>query len=174
MCSMKNEERRKSIVERLKVSKEPISATSLAKEYLVTRQIIVADIALLRASGYSISAEHKGYILNKAEEGIIKRIVVQHGKDSVKDELYAIVDNGGKVLDVIIEHSIYGKISAELNLSSRYEVDIFEKKIKETGTNPLSLLTDGFHVHTISLKNEDSFSLIIDKLSELKILIESD
>ena len=170
---MSGEQRRKNIIEKLQESYTPISATTLAKEFSVTRQIIVADIALLRASGYEIRAEHKGYILEKQSlEEIIKRIVVKHGKSQVKDELYAIVDCGGKVKDVIVEHSIYGNIHAELNLTSRLDVDNFVAKINLTGANPLSLLTEGVHIHTIILKNKKAFEEIIKKLKELNILVE--
>jgi len=170
---MNSEERRKNIIVRLEACEKPISATCLAGEYSVTRQIIVADIALLRASGHPIRSEHKGYVLDKAaNNGITKRLVVQHEKDAVKDELYAIVDNGGKIIDVIVEHSVYGRISAELNLSSRYDVDIFVKKIAETGANPLSLLTEGLHIHTIAVKDEITFNMIIERLKEINILID--
>ena len=170
---MNSEERRKNIIARLEASEKPISATRLAGEYSVTRQIIVADIALLRASGHPIRAEHKGYVMDKAEHGgITKRIVVQHGKDAVTEELYAVVDNGGKVIDVCVDHSVYGRISAELNLSSRYDVDVFVKKIAETGANPLSLLTEGLHIHTVAVKDEATFGAIIARLRELNILID--
>lgn len=170
---MNNEERRKDIIVRLKATESPISATALAGEYSVTRQIIVADIALLRASGYPIRAEHKGYVLDKANiDGKVKRIVVQHTKDEVKEELYAIVDNGGKVLDVIVEHSVYGQISASLNHTSRYDVDKFLRQIEETKSNPLSLLTEGVHIHTVVVKDESSFEAIVQKLIEMGILIE--
>jgi transcriptional regulator of NAD metabolism len=112
---MNGEERRISILNKLKGASAPISASSLASEYYVTRQIIVADIALLRAAGHSISAKNRGYILDTNTNGLIKRIAVNHGKDEVTEELYAVVDNGGKVLDVIVEHLVYGKISVELN-----------------------------------------------------------
>lgn len=172
---MNNEERRKNIIVRLNASENPISASALAKEYFVTRQIIVADIALLRASGYPIRAEHKGYVLDKANaSGIVKRIVVQHSKDEVQEELYAIVDNGGKVVDVIVEHSVYGQISAVLNQSSRYDVDNFIRQIDETKANPLSLLTEGLHIHTIIVKDEASFEAIVQKLTAMNILIEYD
>ena len=92
----------------------------MANNFSVTRQIIVADIALLRASGYQIIADNKGYKLITANNDFIKRIAVQHSKDDVNNEFYAIVDNGGKVLDLIIEHPIYGKISVEINITSRY------------------------------------------------------
>ena len=170
---MNGEERRNIILERLGESGAPISASALASDFSVTRQIIVADIALLRAAGYPISAKSRGYVLEGKEKGLIKRIAVKHGKDEVGEEFYAIVDNGGKVIDVIVHHSVYGKISAELNISSRYEADEFVRKITETGASPLSLLTEGLHIHTIEVKDEDTFNRIVKKLKELNILIES-
>lgn len=171
---MNAEQRRNLIVEKLKNLAVPVCATSLAEEFGVTRQIIVADIALLRASGYAIRAEHKGYIMDKPDNSVItKMIAVKHSKDCVTDELYAVVDNGGKVLDVVVEHSVYGKISAELNISSRYDADRFVEKINLTGANPLSLLTHGIHIHTIAVENEESFERIKTKLTEMEIFIEA-
>ena len=170
---MNNEERRKTILTLLENSSSPISATSLASKFSVTRQIIVADIALLRAGGSPIRAEHKGYVLDKTDsEYTVRRIVVQHGKDELKEELYAVVDNGAKVRDVIIEHSVYGRISAELGHSSRYDVDKFIQRINETGASPLSQLTEGLHIHTIAVKDEESFRAILERLTRLGILIE--
>ena len=170
---MKNEQRRIEILEKLQSADKPISATSLASLFSVTRQIIVADIALLRASGHRIRAEHKGYVLEKENSNeIIKRIAVKHGKDEVASELYAIVDNGGRVIDVIVEHSLYGTILGELNLSSRYDVDCFLSKLSKQDTTPLSNLTEGLHIHTIAVKDLNAFDRIIKKLSELKILVE--
>ena len=170
---MKNEQRREKILSILNENTEAINATNLAKMFSVTRQIIVADIALLRAFGYPIRAEHKGYVLEKKSDNkIIKRIVVKHDNNNVKEELYAVVDNGGTVLDVIVEHSVYGKISAELNLSSRYEIDKFVQKINDSGVSPLSTLTKGLHIHTISVKDQESLERIIKDLTKLKILIE--
>ena len=168
---MKSEERRKLIIKTLEESHSSISANFFANKFNVTRQIIVADIALLRASGHSISADNKGYKLLTINKDLIKKIVVQHSKYEVADEFYAVVDNGGKVLDVIVEHPIYGNISVELNISSRYEADEFIKKLNETNSNPLSLLTQGIHIHTIEVPNNDSFSRIKNKLIELNLLI---
>ena len=172
---MKNEQRRKSILKKLNSSNEPISANVFANVFSVTRQIIVADIALLRAAGHPIRSEHKGYFLEKSNKNeIIKRIVVRHIGDEVKNELYTIVDNGAKVVDVIVEHTVYGKISAELNLSSRYDVDKFLQKLDKTGANPLSILTEGLHIHTVSLKDTESFERITEQLKGLNILIDFD
>ena len=170
---MNSEERRNLIIERLQQSKEPISANCFAKDFAVTRQIIVADIALLRATGYSITADNKGYILNALDDKNIKRIAVKHDNNQVLSELYTIVDNGAKILDVIVEHSIYGRISVELNISSRYDADEFVKKINTTKANPLSLLTEGVHIHTIFVPNDDSFNRIKRQLGDLDILIET-
>ena len=168
---MKSDERRNLIIQTLSKCNSSISATSLANNFSVTRQIIVADIALLRASGYQIIADNKGYKLITANNDLIKRIAVQHSKDDVNNEFYAIVDNGGKVLDVIIEHQIYGKISVELNITSRYEADEFVKKLNNTNSHPLSILTQGLHIHTIEVPNNESFERIKLKLNELGILI---
>ena len=172
---MNSEQRREKIISVLQTSDKPVSATSFANEFSVTRQIIVADIALLRAGGYPIRAEHKGYILEKPEgHSMVKRLVVQHDKNKVKDELYAIVDNGGKVIDVVVQHSIYGKIVAELNLSSRYDVDRFVMRINETGAKPLSFLTEGLHIHTVAVRDEESFRRILDQLKTLRVLLDYD
>ena len=169
---MRGEERRKDILERLQGSVSPISADSLAKIYAVTRQIIVADIALLRAGGAAIRAEHKGYVLEKNDPAELRRVVVKHDKEAVKEELYVIVDNGGEILDVVVEHPIYGDISVRLNITSRFEVDEFVKKVEDTGANPLSFLTEGMHVHTIKVPDERAFDRMVNALKELNILIE--
>lgn len=171
---MNGEERRNKILSKLQECNVPVSANALASEFSVTRQIIVADIALLRAAGASISAKSRGYVLDGKDNGIIKRIAVKHTERELSDELYTIVDNGGRIIDVIVEHSVYGKISAELNLSSRYDVDEFIRKVNATGANPLSILTEGFHLHTINIKSEDAFQRIVSSLSKMNILIESD
>lgn len=172
---MNSEQRREKIISVLQASDTPISASRFANEFSVTRQIIVADIALLRASGYPIRAEHKGYVLEKTDRRMMtRRVVVKHGNDEVQDELYAVVDHGGKVIDVIVQHSVYGKIVAELNLSSRYDVDRFIKHINETDAKPLLLLTEGLHIHTIEIKDEATFESIVERLNALHILVEHD
>lgn len=170
---MNGQERRNAIIARLRDSKTPISAGTLAEEYAVTRQIIVADVALLRAAGYRISAANRGYTLETASDGLIKHIAVKHGREDVEREFYTIVDNGGKVLDVIIEHSVYGRIAVELNIASRYDADRFVSRIQETGANPLSLLTEGLHIHTIAVADEQMFARIVEQLSAAGILIEA-
>ena len=54
-------ERRERIVEILSSSTQPVTGTSLASVLGVTRQVIVQDVAVLRARGEKILATPKGY-----------------------------------------------------------------------------------------------------------------
>ena len=166
------QERRIPIIERLKGSTAPISAKSLADEHLVTRQIIVADIALLRAGGHRITAVSRGYVLETDDHGLTRHIAVKHDTDGIADEFYAVVDNGGRVLDVTVDHVIYGTISVDLHVSSRFDADEFMKKTGAKGATQLSDLTGGIHSHTVSAPNEETFRRICDELSRLGILVE--
>lgn len=168
---MTGAERRTKITEILTSSKEAVSATKLAAEFGVTRQIIVSDIALLRAEGNPVAAERRGYYLKKAE-GIYKTVICRHDVKGAAEEFNAIVDNGGKVLNVIVEHPLYGSISAELNVASRYDAEEFVRKTKESNASFLSGLTGGLHIHTISVPDEKSYERIVAKLRALDILAE--
>ena len=164
--------RRQNILAELNEATAPINATKLAEMNGVTRQIIVADIALLRAAGNNIRAEHKGYVLDRAIGEIRKKIVCKHSKEGTLEEFYAVVDNGGKILDVQIEHSIYGILSADMSISSRFDANEF---IRETGKEDATLLSDltgGIHVHTISVKDEETFARIVARLKELGVLVQ--
>ena len=105
---------------------------------------------------------------------MIRQIPCQHDSAGMEAELNVMVDHGCTVLDVIVEHSVYGKISAELNITSRYEADLFVEKLQETGACPLSALTEGIHIHTVSVKDEETFARITKKLKDLGILIEAE
>lgn len=169
---MNSVERRSRILEILRDSREPISAGKLAAEFGVTRQVIVSDIALLRANGRPIAAERRGYSMEKAPDGLFKTIICRHTAGEVLDEFYAVVDNGGKVLNVIVEHPIYGQISADLNISSRYDAEEFVEKTSQAHASQLCDLTGGLHIHTLSVPDEASFGRIRNKLSQLGILAE--
>ena len=172
---MSGEQRRAQIMKELGKANAPVSATRLADKFGVTRQIIVSDIALLRAAGRDIRSEHKGYIIDKhLPTECVKKVVCRHTKEQVSDEFYAVVDNGGRVLDVEVEHYIYGLICAELNIASRYDADDFVERISCESTAQLSDLTGGVHIHTICTKDERAFERILKKLSELGILISDD
>ncbi|NLY67169.1 MAG: transcription repressor NadR [Tissierellia bacterium] len=170
-------ERRERILELLKNSKEPITGAELSKKYNVTRQVIVQDIALLRARGEDILATPQGYLIPqvKMKDTLIKKIVCKHNEyDEIEDELKTIVDLGGKIIDVIVDHPLYGEITGNLDISSRLDVDRFMDKLKITKAEPLSTLTEGVHIHTIEVENEKIFQLIKETLKEKGYLISED
>lgn len=159
-------DRKEKIIEEIKSSDKPISASKLASICGVSRQIIVGDVALLRASGYNIIATPRGYILDDQNNECIYTIAVKHNQQSLGDELYTIVDLGGSIIDVIVDHPIYGQLAGKLHISSRYDVDQFLKKVENGKAKPLSQLTDGLHLHTIQCQNEDIYQRIIKVLDE--------
>ena len=169
---MTADKRRQEILAELNAAPAPVSATRLAEKYGVTRQVIVADVALLRAAGNDIRAEHKGYSLERVQGEIQKLIVCKHPKSSVTDEFYAIVDNGGRVLDVQVEHAIYGIISAKLSIASRYDADEFVRAASNSSVTQLADLTGGVHAHTVVARDEETFRRISGRLRELGILVE--
>ncbi len=167
--------RRNKIVAALKKTKTPVSASVLAKKLQVSRQIIVGDIALIRATGIDITATPKGYVLTVEEsidERYIRKIACAHKAEETQKELYTIVDNGGEVLDVIVEHPIYGELKGQLNISSRHDADKFLEKINKSQANLLSALTKGIHLHTIACKDENVFERIIQQLSSESLLYQ--
>lgn len=159
-------DRKQRIIEEIQKSQKPISASTLAKKLGVSRQIIVGDVALLRASGTHIIATPRGYILDNQNHAQTHIIAVQHSQKELADELYTIVDLGGSILDVIVEHPIYGQLCGKLHISSRYDVDQFIEHIHHEHAKPLSQLTDGLHLHTIQCQNQDVYQRIVHALKE--------
>lgn len=169
------QQRREAIRELLSKNHEVISASALAARLGVSRQIVVGDVALLRAAGEQIIATPRGYLMEGRRDAaiLVKTIACKHHTgDAMARELYTIVDNGGEVLDVIVEHPVYGEISGPLKLRSRYDVQEFLKKLERYSAQPLAALTDGIHLHTISCGNEEIFERISKALAEQEILLE--
>lgn len=169
---MEGKERRDKIIEILKLNKEPISGSEIAKQLGVSRQVIVQDIALLRAVNKNILSTTKGYILYYQEKEKVNRcFLVKHTTDEIEDELCTIVDFGGKILDVIVSHEIYGQITTDLIISTRQDVYEFVEKIKTKKTVPLKELADGVHLHTVEADSEEILDRIEQALAEKKYLL---
>ncbi|MBQ6400989.1 MAG: transcription repressor NadR [Firmicutes bacterium] len=164
-------QRQQDILNTLKQTDRPISASALAGRFDVSRQIIVSDVALLRAAGEEIVATSRGYLPGGQTAAFpwTGTLVCRHSADQLKDELYAIVDLGGTVIDVSIDHPIYGELSGRLDLSSRFDVDEFLSRVSQEGALPISSLTSGLHLHRIGCKDRDVFERIRARLVELDI-----
>ncbi len=172
---MISSERREKIRELLGLAKGPVKGMDLAEEYGVTRQVIVQDIAILRAAGENIIATPRGYILIKpaSTDAITKTIACKHHThQEIEEELTTIVDFGGSIIDVIIEHPVYGEKRGLLMISSRQDVRDFMKSIKNESAQPLSSLTGGVHLHTIQVRNEESYKRIREELKQKSLLID--
>lgn len=172
---MEATKRRDSIVSILSQENRPLSARKLAALLSVSRQIIVGDVALLRASGIDIIATPKGYVLESASmtNKFIGQLASHHSAAETKSELYAVVDNGGEVVDVIVEHPIYGELRGRLSISSRYDADRFMETIENKQANLLSELTGGVHLHTIACADKKTFDRIKKKLDDLGFLYKN-
>lgn len=168
---MTNSERREKIYKLLKESGESINASKLAEKFGVTRQIIVSDIAILRANGKKIASTKSGYHTER-EFGKIETVTCRHGVDKVLDEFYTVVDNGGAVLGVTVEHPIYGQISADLDIASRYEADRFMCAVRESNAAQLCDLTDGLHLHVLRVPDLAAYERIVNELRNKGILAE--
>jgi len=160
--------RRDAILEIINQSNAPVSASLLAKRLNVSRQVIVGDIALLRAQGHDIIATARGYIIPEFREAnqYIGKVASCHSPENTCDELYTIVDLGAVVVNVIVEHELYGEITGQLNLRNREDVDIFIGRVKSSEVKLLSELTMGVHLHTITCRDKTHFELVCQALDK--------
>ncbi len=164
--------RRQAILDQLRTADRPVSASALAAGLNVSRQIIVGDIALLRAGGAEISATPRGYVLPRATDGITRTIACRHTLAQTGQELDILVDNGCTVLDVIVEHPVYGQLTGQLQISSRYDVEQFLARIRDSDAAPLSMLTGGLHLHTLCCPNEDAYTRACAALKAAGLLLD--
>lgn len=167
---MTGSERRNAIVSQIKSSAVPVSGKMLAKEFEVSRQVIVQDIALIRASGHDIISTNRGYILNSPKT-VSRVFKVNHTDDELENELCSIVDLGGRVVNVMINHRVYGHMEAELNINSRRKVMEFMEDIKSGKSSPLKNITSNYHYHKVEADNEETLDMIEDMLRRKGYLI---
>lgn len=169
---MEGDQRREQIINKLGQLDKPISATALAKSFTVSRQVIVQDIALLRARGYDILATARGYLLNKEQGQMLQQVfLVKHSKEQTEEELNIIIDNGGRVRDVIVSHPIYGQLVGDLMLRTRRDIGQFVEKLNTLEATPLLHLTDGTHMHTVEAESKEELDIIEEELKRRGFLV---
>ncbi|ANQ53224.1 transcriptional regulator [Thermosipho sp. 1063] len=159
-------ERLKKILVILSESKGPVKGKDLAEMLGVSRQIIVQDISVLKTKGHKIFSTRDGYILEKKKDFIRKMIAVKHSEDEIYDELLKVVKAGGKVIDVIVEHPLYGEINGRLDIATLDDVAKFMALMKSSNATPLLKLSGGVHIHTIEAPNKEVMEKILEALKD--------
>jgi len=169
---MAAEERRGQLLALLKES-GAISGSELAKRFGVTRQIVVQDIAILRAEGAEILSTTRGYQYKAlGENGPSMNLVCRHSREEIEDELRTIISAGGRVRTVSVEHPVYGLIQTPLIVESESDLSGFLQDVKSRGAEPLSALTDGLHTHRVEARSREVLEQVKDALRQKGYLVE--
>ena len=166
--TMTGVQRRKKILEMLGQSSTPLSGGALGRAVGVSRQVVVQDIALLRTEGHPVLATARGYVLEVPHQ-TERLFKMCHTTEQTREELNTIVDLGGEVLDVMVNHRIYGKVSAPLNIRSRRDVEAFVENIRTGRSTPLLNVTSGYHFHHVAADQEEILDEIEAALREKRI-----
>jgi uncharacterized protein len=138
----------------------PVPGTELARHFRVSRQCVVQDIAILRAEGNDILSTPQGYRLPAKQAADTQRAVIacQHSPERTEEELQILVDNGVRILDVIVEHALYGEMRGSLMIESRADVQDFLRQVRTSRAALLSSLTGGVHLHTVEASRREMIS----------------
>lgn len=171
---MTGEERRNALLALLKESAAPLSGTALAGQFHVSRQVIVQDMALMRAENHPILATNRGYLYRRkeTEDNSPKRVFfVRHSNEQVLEEFDTVLELGGKILDVVVEHELYGQLRADLLIESKQDAREFYSRMVSSHDQPLKTLTGGCHYHTVAAPSEKLLDLIEVALREKGFLI---
>lgn len=172
--SMTGEARRELIVASLSQADKPLSASAFAKEFGVSRQIIVGDVALIRAAGLGVRATAKGYVLETAlnPDSYLGQVVCQHQLAETETELSLIVGLGGVVADVSVDHPFYGELTGNLDIQTEEDVAAFIDRVAEKNARLLLDLTGGIHLHTLVCRDQSHFVTIKEALGEAGLLYQ--
>ena len=164
---MNGETRREKIKQMLQESSQPLTGTALANALHVSRQVIVQHIALMRAEQLPILSTNKGYLLRPDQTPAAqpKRVFfVRHTTAQVLEEFMTVIELGGRILDVAVEHELYGSIRTELLIDNARDAEEFAERLMRCRDNPLKVLTDDCHFHTVCAPSEKLLDLIEQEL----------
>lgn len=170
---MNGSERREQIIHQIQSSQEPVSGQKLAAFFSVSRQVIVQDIALIRAAGYDVLSTNRGYVLNSSTK-YSRTFKVCHTDEQLEEELFGIVDLGGCVENVMVNHKVYGHLEAPLKIDSRREAQNFIQGIKSGKSSPLKNITSNYHYHVVSADSDEILGEIERMLAEKGLLVEEE
>ena len=96
---------------------------------------------------------------------------MKHGYDRTEEELTIVVDYGGVVKNVIISHTVYNRVTAKLDIRSRFDISKFMKRLENSQSSLLGNATNGYHYHLIEAPSEEVLDKIEEKLEETGFLV---
>ena len=166
---MNTAERRGEILKILHDADTPIAARELAGRFGVSRQVIVQDLAVIRASTPGILSTTKGYVIQQ-DSSFTREFKVRHSQEKAAAELNLIVDCGGRVKNISISHRVYGRVTAEMDIRSRQDVNEFVQAINSSHSSVLSSATSGYHYHLIEASSQERLDLIGEQLKKAGFL----
>ena len=166
---MNTAERRREILTLLQNADTPIAARTLASRFCVSRQVIVQDLAVIRASTQGILSTTRGYVMQQ-DVSCTREFKVRHSQEQAAEELTLIVDCGGRVKNISISHRVYGRVSAEMDIRSRQDVNEFITALNNSNSSALSNATSGYHYHLVEAASEERLDLIEEQLKKAGLL----
>ena len=168
---MNTAERRNEILTLLQNADAPVAARKLASQFGVSRQVIVQDMAVIRASTPGILSTTRGYVLQQDKDiACTREFKVRHGQEQAAEELNLIVDCGGRICNISISHRVYGRVSAEMDIRSRQDVNEFITALNNSNSSALSNATSGYHYHLVEAASEERLDLIEEQLKKAGLL----
>ena len=166
---MTGSERRTAIINQIKNSTVPVSGKALAAQYAVSRQVIVQDMAVIRAATPGILSTTRGYVIQQ-DSSCVREFKVRHESDQTAEEMNLIVDCGGRICNISISHRVYGRVSAEMDIRSRQDVNEFITALNNSNSSALSNATSGYHYHLVEAASEERLDLIEEQLKKAGLL----
>jgi uncharacterized protein len=169
----KSTDRQRRLMQWMRAKGRPIHGDELARQFRVSRQCLVQDVAILRARGEEILSTPQGYRLPSAQPAAHRAVIAcQHAPERTEEELNVLVDHGVRVLDVIVEHPLYGELRGALMIESRTDVGDFLLRWRGTKANLLSSLTRGVHLHTVEASKPEMIARAKMQLQARGILLK--
>jgi hypothetical protein len=171
-----SEERRTLLVTTLRKAERPMTGAELSSRLGVSRQAIVNDVAILRAGGEQILGSPRGYVIgeNGSAGGIVATVASRHDREGSRRETEILVDRGISVLDVVVEHPLYGEVQANLMIDTRADIERYIDILMADEAQPLSALTRGVHLHHVRAPNADALDAARRELAAEGFLLQDD
>jgi uncharacterized protein len=166
-------ERRRRLMEWMRAQAGPVNGSDLARRLRVSRQCLVQDVAILRAAGAEILSTPQGYRLPEKRAAAHRAILAcRHAPERTEEELQILVDQGVRVMDVVVEHPLYGELRGSLMIESRADVEDFLRRWRGAKASLLSSLTRGVHLHTVEANRPEMISRAKAQLHARGILLK--